>query len=191
MLKVIYFLIFIIVITGFLGYFLNNKDQVNPEEKVVCSMDVLMCPDGSYVGRTGLNCEFVCPDLPEVADDIKAQIEAKSDLIKVTQPVPNAVINSPLEIKGLARGNWYFEASFPVVLTDWDGLVIAKGVATAQGDWMTEDFVPFTISMDFVSPYKAGDPDFMKNGSLILQKDNPSGLSENEDALEIPIKFAP
>ena len=191
MLKVIYFLIFIIVITGFLGYFLNNKDQVNPEEKVVCSMDVLMCPDGSYVGRTGLNCEFVCPDLPEVADDIKAQIEAKSDLIKVTQPVPNAVINSPLEINGLARGNWYFEASFPVVLTDWDGLVIAKGVATAQGDWMTEDFVPFTISMDFVSPYKAGDPDFMKNGSLILQKDNPSGLSENEDALEIPIKFAP
>lgn len=28
---------------------------------VVCTMDALQCPDGSYVGRTGPNCEFVCP----------------------------------------------------------------------------------------------------------------------------------
>ena len=26
-----------------------------------CTMDALLCPDGSYVGRTGPNCEFVCP----------------------------------------------------------------------------------------------------------------------------------
>lgn len=27
----------------------------------VCTLDAKMCPDGSYVGRTGPNCEFVCP----------------------------------------------------------------------------------------------------------------------------------
>ena len=28
---------------------------------VVCTADAMQCPDGSYVGRTGPNCEFVCP----------------------------------------------------------------------------------------------------------------------------------
>jgi len=28
---------------------------------VVCTMDAKMCPDGSYVGRSGPKCEFVCP----------------------------------------------------------------------------------------------------------------------------------
>ena len=29
-----------------------------------CTMDAKMCPDGSFVGRTGPNCEFVCPKSP-------------------------------------------------------------------------------------------------------------------------------
>ena len=28
---------------------------------VACTLDAKQCPDGSYVGRTGPNCEFVCP----------------------------------------------------------------------------------------------------------------------------------
>ena len=28
---------------------------------VACTADAKQCPDGSYVGRTGLKCEFVCP----------------------------------------------------------------------------------------------------------------------------------
>lgn len=32
------------------------------EEPVFCTMDVMMCPDGSYVGRQAPNCEFAaCP----------------------------------------------------------------------------------------------------------------------------------
>lgn len=30
-------------------------------EQWVCTADAMQCPDGSYVGRTGPNCEFVCP----------------------------------------------------------------------------------------------------------------------------------
>jgi hypothetical protein len=56
---------------------------------------------------------------------------------------------------------------------------------------MTEEFAPFTASLEFTNPYPAGDPDFMKRGFLILHKDNPSGLPENDNALEIPIYFAP
>ncbi|MFA6446059.1 MAG: hypothetical protein WCW14_02300 [Candidatus Paceibacterota bacterium] len=28
---------------------------------IACTMDAKMCPDGTYVGRSGPNCEFVCP----------------------------------------------------------------------------------------------------------------------------------
>ena len=30
---------------------------------VACTADAMRCPDGSYVGRTGPNCEFVCPTI--------------------------------------------------------------------------------------------------------------------------------
>ena len=92
-------------------------------------------------------------------------------------------IESPLEISGEARGTWFFEGSFPVILTNWDGLIIAETYATAEGEWMTEDFVPFTATIEFEKP------DLYDRGSLILQKDNPSGLSEFDDAYEIQIKF--
>lgn len=33
-----------------------------PDEPVACTMEARMCPDGSYVGRQGPNCEFsLCP----------------------------------------------------------------------------------------------------------------------------------
>jgi hypothetical protein len=120
---------------------------------------------------------------------IAADIASKADLIVLNSPQPNDYISSPLQLSGQARGYWFFEASFPIVLTNWDGLIIAEGYATATSDWMTEEFVPFTATLEFTSPYVDTDPDFMSRGSLILQKDNPSGLPENDNALELPIYF--
>ncbi|MCA9368021.1 Gmad2 immunoglobulin-like domain-containing protein [Candidatus Kaiserbacteria bacterium] len=120
---------------------------------------------------------------------ITAEIDAHADLITVTSPQPNDVVTTPLTITGQARGQWFFEASFPVVLVDWDGKIIAESYASAEGDWMTADFVPFTATVDFETPYHDGDPDFMRHGALILKKDNPSGLPEHDDALEFPVVF--
>jgi hypothetical protein len=100
------------------------------------------------------------------------------------------VVESPLRLTGEARGNWFFEASAPVSLVNWDGLIIAEGIITAEGEWMTTEFVPFSGELTFTSPYKEGDPDFMKRGALIFKKDNPSGLPENDDALEFTVWFA-
>lgn len=187
MIKTIYVFLAIAAMAALASFLVGGKES---EEPVACTMEAMMCPDGSYVGRTGPNCEFVCPASPVVEADIQAHIDAKADLITLTSPVPNGVVASPLVVTGQARGYWFFEASFPVVLTNWDGLIIAQGIATAKGDWMTEEFVPFSATLEFVSPYPAGAEDFMKRGSLILQKDNPSGLPENDNALEIPIRFA-
>lgn len=109
----------------------------------------------------------------------------KGDLIRLAQPTANGTVESPLTIQGEARGYWFFEATFPIVLTDLDGLIIAEGYAQAQGDWMTESFVPFAAVIDFETPA------YGERGSLILHKANASGLPEHDDALEIPIRFHP
>ena|SRR3989338_9319713 len=122
----------------------------------------------------------VLPDMDPVQ---KAEIESRANLIRLETPLPNSTITSPLNIRGEARGVWFFEASFPIYLTDWDGLIIAEGYATAEGEWMTTEFVPFTATLTFKNPT------YKNNGSLILKKDNPSGLPLHDDALEIPIFF--
>lgn len=112
----------------------------------------------------------------------------KMDLIRIISPRPHGVIASPLVISGEARGNWFFEASFPVFLTDWDGKIIAQGIATAQDEWMTTEFVPYTATLNFDTKDISGN--YSDRGTLILKKDNPSGLPEHDDALEIPVRFA-
>lgn len=187
--KILYAFLVIAVITGIARLFINNSTSV-PVEEVACTMDAMRCLDGSYVGRTGEKCEFVCPKLPTVAPEIQVSIDDRADLIMLNSPVPGGIVESGDIISGQARGQWFFEGSFPVVLTNWDGLIIAEGVIAAKGEWMTTEFVPFSVTLNFVNPYSEGSPDFMKSGSIILQKDNPSGLPEHDDALEIPIRFA-
>lgn len=107
----------------------------------------------------------------------------KADLIQLESPRPGQTVRSPLVLRGQARGTWFFEASFPVTIVDWDGRIIGQGIAQAQGDWMTEEFVPFEATLTFTADPQA----YSTRGSLILQKDNPSGLPEYDDALEIPV----
>ena len=110
--------------------------------------------------------------------------EEKKDLIRVFSPKPNDVIKSSLDIKGEARGNWFFEASFPIKLINTEGeeVPLSQGYIMTSANWMTTDFVPFEQTITFPLQ-KAG------KGKLILMKDNPSGLSQNDDELVIPISF--
>lgn len=157
-----------------------------PIEPVVTNFDECAAAGNAIMESYPRQCRSVDGQL--FVENVGNVLE-KIDLIRLTTPLPNTIISSPLSISGEARGYWFFEASFPVVLTNWDGLIIAEGIATADGEWMTEDFVPFTATLEFVSPYAADAPDFMSRGALILQRDNPSGLPENDDALEIPVVF--
>lgn len=93
------------------------------------------------------------------------------------------VVNSPLTISGRVPGNWSSEASFPVILKNSAGTIIAQAPATLQGDWMTNAMVPFSITLEFSPPTSS------TTGTLILQKSNPSGLEQNADSLQLLVKF--
>jgi len=124
---------------------------------------------------------------------LNANVEyEKPGLIKVFYPSRDQEIVSPLTIEGEARGTWFFEASFPVKLLDSRGRVIAQTPALAQADptdsvgagWMTEDYVPFRAVLIFSVPTST------TNGTLVLEKDNPSGDPSRYDELRIPVIFS-
>ena len=50
-------LVVIVVLVGVALTLSNSKN----DSVVFCTQDAKLCSDGSYVGRTGPNCEFVCP----------------------------------------------------------------------------------------------------------------------------------
>lgn len=100
--------------------------------------------------------------------------------IEVENPQPGEEINSPYIITGKARGNWFFEANFPIYLIDEENNEIAVAIATAQEDWMTEDFVIFKAELIFEKPQ-------LKKAFLRFQKANPSGKPEFEEYIRIPV----
>ncbi|MFH1036775.1 MAG: Gmad2 immunoglobulin-like domain-containing protein [Patescibacteria group bacterium] len=122
------------------------------------------------------------PDNRTFTEYIGNELE-KQNLIRISTPRPNTLVSSPLVVTGEARGFWFFEASFPVKILDSNGVELGIGIAQAKSDWMTENFVPFEATLEFAMPT-------VKNGILILERDNPSGLPENADSLSVPVKFS-
>ncbi len=146
--------------------------------KKVLSIIVLLI----IFGGVSMYTQYGDTDIQPPSTQEQGIVNPKANLIQVDTPVSGSVITSPLTIIGKARGFWFFEASFPLVLVDGNGKEIVVSYATAQGDWMTEAFVPFSSTVTFNKPTTA-------TGTLILKKDNPSGDSVRDDAILIPIRF--
>jgi hypothetical protein len=55
-------LILVLAVGGVYYSVTRGGDSTEPivEEPTFCTADAMQCPDGSWVGRTGANCEFVC-----------------------------------------------------------------------------------------------------------------------------------
>jgi len=104
-------------------------------------------------------------DMPIVVDNIK----------------DNQTISNPIQIRGKARGSWFFEGSFPIKLVDVNANVLGTAIATAEGEWMTTDFVNFTAHLEYNKSTSTS------RALLILSKDNPSGIPEFDQSIFIPV----
>ncbi|MDQ3076745.1 MAG: Gmad2 immunoglobulin-like domain-containing protein [bacterium] len=150
------------------------------------------CIDAGYPALESYPRQCKTPDNRTFVEVIPEPVATPSEpdatttthsLIRVTSPKPQTIIKSPVIVKGEARGTWYFEASFPLKIVDANGKTLAEVPAQAEGEWMTEEFVPFEVSVPFATSTT-------KTGKIILMKDNPSGEPERDDSIEIPIIFA-
>ncbi len=147
---------------------------------------VVLVVAAAYVVFSKLERKEIVPETkpPVIVQEEKKEPEKNyENIIRVTKPQTGAEISSPLEISGEARGNWFFEASFPVRLVDENGKELASGIAEADGEWMTENFVPFKATLVF-------DRKTAKSGKLILLKANASDLEELDDSFAVPVVFS-
>ncbi len=102
-----------------------------------------------------------------------------SENVKVSFPLPNASVSKTFTASGYARGNWFFEASFPVEIRDPQNNLVGQGIAQADGDWMTTEFVAFNAPVTIQN--------YTGPATLVLKKDNPSGLPEHDDSVSFSI----
>lgn len=142
------------------------------------------CEEAGFPVREMYPRQCALPDGRVYAEEIVVEPtykNANADMIRVDTPHPGGVVGKEFVAVGEARGNWFFEASFPIDIVGENGNIIGGSFATAEGDWMTTDFVPFKSEIiDLPSAYTGP-------AWLVLKKDNPSGLAENDASMWVPI----
>ena len=182
-------LVLVIIVLAVAGWFVyaGNKTDTQTTEEPTSVLSFEDCVAAGYPVMESNPRQCRTPDGRTYAEEpTPAQTAAKitytnasANNIVVESPTPVAVTGKEFSVIGKARGPWYSEASFPVEVLDANGKTIASGVAQAQGEWMTENFVPFKANLKVPDTYTG-------RATLVLRKDNPSGLSENDASVSFP-----
>lgn len=144
--------------------------------------DTWLCQNGQWV-KHGM------PRAPMPTEGCGVPINTNTTLptngnIIVYSPQMGQAVKSPITLEGQAKGFWYFEASFPVKLFDENGKEVGATTVQAQGDWMTENFVPFKGELSYNSIATT-------TGMLVFERDNPSGLPQNIEEYRVPVFIYP
>ncbi|MEX2341260.1 MAG: Gmad2 immunoglobulin-like domain-containing protein [Candidatus Paceibacterota bacterium] len=182
--KLIIILVLLVVLGG--GWYFINQQRVETTEQLdteaITSFEE--CEAAGYPIQESYPRRCALPDGRVYAEEIEVQptyTNANEDLIKVENPHPGGVVGKEFVVTGEARGYWFFEATFPIEVVGATGDIIAGSYATANGDWMTEEFVSFTSEIiDLPSAY-------VGPATLILHRSNASGLPEHDASISIPI----
>lgn len=103
---------------------------------------------------------------------------ASANDIVVTLPYPGAVTGKSFAVIGKARGPWFFEGSFPIIVLDKNGTEIATGLASPVGDgeWMTTELVDFKADIQVPEAY-------IGPATLVIKNDNPSGEPDKDKSI--------
>lgn len=92
-------LVLLSLVFGYIAY--AEESTNNNQQQKVCTQDAKMCSDGSYVGRSGPDCEFVCleeknntnreefkDENKKIKDDLKSNLLEKK--IKIDEIIQSA-----------------------------------------------------------------------------------------------------
>lgn len=94
--------------------------------QIACTMEAKMCPDGSYVGRSGPKCEFTaCPE-EVVSTEAEARAIAEKYCIKGGEALSLGAYLPD-------TGNWRFEANLNAKYDNCSAYCIADTKAKAAG----------------------------------------------------------
>jgi hypothetical protein len=156
---------------GFASYFANGASGNQPTQTVttVPSEQATTTPTSTPTATVAPQTKFTSEK------GVAVTITSPSNMQKLS---PCSLGVSTL--KGHITGSWYFEGSFPVKLLDENGNVVSTLVAQSSGNWMTSNQVNFSA----VLTCETGN--CPEKGTIVLEKDDPSGLAANADKISIP-----
>lgn len=175
-------MILLVVIVGLVLYLLpkneqsNNTNNNNNVDQASVN-DFLTCSEAGYPVMESYPAQCRTPDGRVFVEDLSENAE-----VVLSTPMTGQIVSSPLTVSGKAKGNWFFEANIPVTLKDENGKILVQKGVQAQGEWMTTDYVNFTTVLEFEQPTT-------QYGVLLIEKDNPSGLPENDASYAVPVRF--
>lgn len=161
-----------------------QHSKVNDLHNQVNSLNAQLTSLNSQVATLSDKLNMACRSTQQTTSTCEdyTYTSTKGVFILVYTPHRGATLASPIAIVGEVPGNWSFEAQFPVQLKDSGGSVMAQTSAHVLGNWQSDQLVPFSAQLTFTTA-KSG------NGTLVIQKDNPSGLTKNSDLVSIPVHF--
>lgn len=125
--------------------------------------------------------EEVQDDVPELKT--REYQSAKGVTVFINNWAYNREVTSPLTITGQVPGSWSHEGVFTIDLSFEGDVGLPGATARLQGDWMTDELVPFTATLEFDSKQLVG-----KDVAIIIRNANPSGLPENDDSLSLEVQ---
>ncbi len=123
-------------------------------------------------------------NVPVASPSVVIQTSNAAGAVKAPSFDTSVPVVSPLVIHGEAKGSWYSEAVFPVTIVDAYGKELGRGQAHADGEWMTDAFSPFTVTVEFSAPTNT------TLGYVIFHNDNPSGDPARDKQLSVPVTIA-
>lgn len=165
-----------------LGWYLKDRPQDNRQSSDISSFEECAAANHPILESHPRQCAVPggATFTEDIDDDITYQ-NANSQDIKITNPQPGATVEREFEVTGQAVGAWFFEASFTVEVVAPSGDRVAQTIVNAEGDWMQEGLVNFKSEIvQLPSAYEG-------EATLILRKNNPSGLPQNDASVSIPI----
>jgi hypothetical protein len=129
-----------VVSTGVLSVTVTNKLEEASKKPVACTLEAKLCPDGSFVTRTGSNCEFsACP--ANTGSSAPAKDPPTITLPK-TEPTSNPSTKScitPWGNKTVANGETV--SSQPYFSNgSYSGTVVVPIMKCNNGTWLTCDW---------------------------------------------------
>jgi len=185
-------LIFVAGVIGIGWYVVNNPEGAgNPNQPslVPAVNSFAECEAAGYPLANTYPRKCLAPDGQEFVEEVSTPTttsevdyyNSSADMIVTDSPQAGDVVGKEFAVIGKARGTWFFEGSFPLEVRAPNGDLIGSAIATAEGDWMTTDWVNFKSEFfDLPSAY-------MGEATLILRKDNPSGMPEKDAYMSFPI----
>lgn len=97
----------------------------------------------------------------------------------INGPIKNESVTSPFVVMGQVPGSWSFEGTFQLELKRKNGNSLTAKSVQLRGEWTTEELVPFDAAVSYSG--------YTGEATLVLRKDNPSGLPSNDDTVIIPL----